>query len=222
MPWTTLRDRLRGHQFQYETRSTGHKMTQAEEESLIKWILSMDLRGNPPRPKLVQDMANLLLATRHKDPPSSVGKNWVHTFVKRHSNILASRFSRRYDYQRAQNEDPKVIQEWFNRVRQVIIQYGIALEDIYNFDETGFAMGLTATAKVITRSEYYGKRASLQPGNREWVTVIESVSASGRVLSPYIIFKGKVFIQSWFDELPNDWTLNVSPNGWTTDEIGLS
>ena len=30
-------------------------------------------------------------------------------------------------------------------------------DDIYNFDETGFAMGLTATAKVVTRSEYYGR-----------------------------------------------------------------
>jgi hypothetical protein len=31
------------------------------------------------------------------------------------------------------------------------MQHGIALEDIYNFDETGFAIGLVATAKVVTR-----------------------------------------------------------------------
>jgi hypothetical protein len=83
-------------------------------------------------------------------------------------------------------------------------------------------MGLAATAKVITRSEYHGKRASLQPGNREWVTLIELVNACGRALPPYIIFKGKVFIQSWFDELPKDSILDTSPNGWTTDTIGLS
>jgi hypothetical protein len=82
-------------------------------------------------------------------------------------------------------------------------------------------MGLTATAKVITRAEYYSRRSSLQPGNREWVTVIEAINATGWALPPYIIFKGKVFIESWFDELPDQWRLMISPNGWTTDEIGL-
>ena len=43
----------------------------------------------------------------------------------------------------------------------------------YNFDETGFAMGLVATAQVVTRADYYGKASFVQPGNREWVTFIE-------------------------------------------------
>ena len=51
--------------------------------------------------------------------------------------------------------------EWFNLVQNIIIQFGIDPDDIYNFDETGFVMGLTATAKVITRSEYYSRRALL-------------------------------------------------------------
>ena len=33
------------------------------------------------------------------------------------------------------------------------MQNGVAFEDIYNFDETGYAMGLVATAKVVTRAE---------------------------------------------------------------------
>ena len=77
-------------------------------------------------------------------------------------------------------------------------------DDIYNFDETGFAMGAIATAKVITRAEYYGRRKLLQPGNREWVTIIESINASGWVLPPYVIFKGKTYQESWFKDLPNN------------------
>jgi hypothetical protein len=43
------------------------------------------------------------------------------------------------------------------------------------------------------------------------------------VLPPCIIFKGKVHIQGWYKdiELPRDSRIEVSPNGWTTDEIGL-
>lgn len=177
----------------------------------------MDERGASPRPTTVQEMANILLTVRGSD---QVGKNWVSNFIRR-TPELKSRFSRRYNYQRAKQEDPKVIQEWFKLVERVITTYGILSEDIYNFDETGFAMGLTATAKVITRAEYYGRRAVLQPGNREWVTTIESISASGWALPPMIIFKGKVYIESWFDNLPRDWRFEVSANGWTTDEISL-
>lgn len=47
-------------------------------------------------------------------------------------------------------EDLKLIKEWFECVQATIMEYGILDEDIYNFDETGFAMGLIATARVIT------------------------------------------------------------------------
>ena len=62
----------------------------------------------------------------------------------------------------------------------------------------------------------------MQPGNREWVTSIETINATGWALPPYLIFKGKVFIESWFDDLLSNWRIDISPNGWTTDQIGLS
>ena len=61
----------------------------------------------------------------------------------------------------------------FNLVQITIIQYGIATEDIYNFDETRYAIGLTATAKVVTRTNLYGKCQVIQPGNHKWVTLIK-------------------------------------------------
>ena len=82
-------------------------------------------------------------------------------------------------------------------------------------------MGLCTAQKVITRSEYYGRRSVLQPGNREWVTAIESINASGWALPPTVIFKGKLYNQAWFKDLPPDWRFEVSANRWTTDEIGL-
>jgi hypothetical protein len=103
------------------------------------------------------------------------------------------------------------------------MQHGIALEDIYSFDETGFAMGLVATARVITRADYYGKARLVQPGNQECVTLIECINSTGWALPPCIIFKGKVHIEGWYQnpKLPLDSRIEVSPNGWTTNEIGL-
>lgn len=101
-------------------------------------------------------MANILLTQRGITPVQTVGEKWVYNFIKRRDE-LKTRFSRRYNYQRAKCEDPKIIQDWFNRIQITIMQYGIALEDIYNFDETGFAMGLVATAKGVTRAGMMGR-----------------------------------------------------------------
>jgi hypothetical protein len=216
VPRSTLTTRLNGITYRAETRANSHKLTTFEEQSLYEWIISLDDRGVAPRPDTVRDAANILLRTRGSDPPTTVGKNWVKKFVGRHPD-LSTRFSRSYDYRRALCEDEGTIRTWFNFVNATIEKYGIADEDIYNFDETGFALGLTATAKVITR------RAVLQPGNREWVTTIEAINATGWALPPCVIFKGKVFMAAWFNDtqLPSDWRFAISDNGWTNDAIGL-
>jgi hypothetical protein len=64
---------------------------------------------------------------------------------------LRTRFSRRYDYQRALNKDSKSLRQWASTVQCVIDEKGIQPEDIYNFDEIGFAMGLISAQKVVTR-----------------------------------------------------------------------
>ncbi|OQE62173.1 hypothetical protein PENNAL_c0049G07727, partial [Penicillium nalgiovense] len=83
IPRSTLRDRLNGHAERSTIRANSHKLTETEEESLQKWILSMDSRGAAPRPSMVREMANLLLEKRGTTLVLSVGENWVTKFVKR-------------------------------------------------------------------------------------------------------------------------------------------
>ena len=46
-------------------------------------------------------------------------------------------------------------------------------------------------AKVVTSAEKE-RIDSIQPGNREWVTIIESINSIKWNLSPLIIFKGQL------------------------------
>ncbi|KAJ5590508.1 DNA binding HTH domain Psq-type [Penicillium hetheringtonii] len=191
IPYTTLYTRSHGRVSRADIRPNGHKLTQFEEDSLAEWIISMDTRGAAPRPATVGEMANILLAARGSYPPSTVGKNWPSIFINCRPE-LRTRFSRRYDYQRALNEDPKSIRQWLATVQNVIDENGIQPEDIYNFDETGFAMDFIANQKIVIRAEYNSRRSLLQPEYREWITVIEAICADSYSLSLYIIFKGKV------------------------------
>ena len=84
-------------------------------------------------------------------------------------------------------------------------------------------MGVISTAKVLTRSDRRGRPIVTQPGNREWVTVIESVNTGGWLLPAMIIFQGKLHQASWYElGVPGDWQIGVSDNGWTTCELGLT
>ncbi|KFY83417.1 hypothetical protein V500_10064, partial [Pseudogymnoascus sp. VKM F-4518 (FW-2643)] len=109
---------------------------------------------------------------------SRVGSRWAHRFVKRYPELTMA-FRRRIDYQRAKCEDSEVVKAWFALVRNVIAKYGIQEADIYNFDETGFLMGMLSSAKVVTSSERRSRPRTKQPGNREWVTVIQGICATG-------------------------------------------
>jgi hypothetical protein len=164
-------------------------------------------------------MANRLLDDRDAPP---VGKRWASNFVKRHKE-LKTRYFRTYDYQRAKCEDPTAIRNWFRLVENTIAKYGITLADIYNFDETGFMMGVIASGMVVTGTERRGRPKSVQPGSREWITVIQAINAEGWTIPPFIIGAGQYHLANWYREnnLPDDWAIATSPNGWTDNELGL-
>ena len=68
VPESSLRRRLSGIQHRANSRANCSKLTETEEESLEKWILSIDLRGAAPRPFIVREKADLLLQKRRTTP----------------------------------------------------------------------------------------------------------------------------------------------------------
>ena len=156
-------------------------------------------------------MADRLLAIRGGQP---VGKKWAERFVTR-SPELKMAFNRAKDRQRILQEDPEIINAWFELVKETKAKYGIEDNDIHNFDETGFQMGVIGSMKVVTGSERRGRPQLVQPGKREWVTVIQSICAAGYATPAFIIYKGRVHISAWYEEadIPRDWKLSVSENG---------
>jgi hypothetical protein len=189
-PRSTVQDRLNGRVARVDTRANSHKLTPTEEETLRAWLIDMDDRGYPLTLSHLRSAANLLLQAR-AEPDAAVGKNWPTRYIHRQPD-LKSRYNRKYDHQRALCEDPTLIASWFRLVANTIAKYGIQSDDIYNFDETGFALGIASTSRVVTRSDRRGRPHLIQQGDREWATVIEAIGAGGYLLPPMVILKGKV------------------------------
>jgi DDE superfamily endonuclease/helix-turn-helix, Psq domain len=215
----TLSYRAQGRLFRAEATPNCYKLTATEEQTVIQYILNLDSRGFAPRLCEVADMADKLLGVRGGEP---VGKHWAERFVTR-SDELKMAFNRAKDRQRILQEDPTVISAWFKLVEETKVKYGVHNDDVHNFDETGFQMGVVGSMKVVTGSERRLRPDLIQPGDREWVTVIQSICAAGYATPPFIIYKGRVHISAWYEEtlIPRNWKLSVSENGWTNNALGL-
>lgn len=168
VPESTLRSRKKGITSRRDSPPNSKKLIELEEKTIVQYVLDLDSRCQSPRLSGVEDMANYLLRDRGA---RRVGPRWVSNFVKRQPELRTRQF-RRYDYKRAKSEDPDAINAWFRLMRNIVAKYGIAEADIFNFDETGFMIGVITSGMIVTTSESRSRKKKKQPGNREWVTVI--------------------------------------------------
>ena len=216
---TILIKQCRGRPAQCDIPANSKKLTELEKKTIVQYIIKLSIYSFPPRLSNVKDMANNLLCICNTSP---VSKLWAYNFVRRQPE-LHTRYSRRYDYQRALYKDPKVISNWFRLIWNVKAKYGILDDDIYNFDKTGFMIGIIFPGMVVMTSEGCGKAKLSQPGNRKWATVIQGVNALGWAIPPFIILATQYHLANWYEEgsLPADWRIATTSNGWTTNEVGL-
>jgi hypothetical protein len=219
---STISRRMAGKPSREASNANREKLSKTEQEAIIKQALDMDARGFSLKLTDVAVMANLLIEQDPDTRRDPVGKTWAKKFVSKTSRLKV-KMSRPYDYERAKCEDPRTLKEWFRVLECTVKDLGIQDLDIWNFDETGFAMGQIQGQMVVTASEKRQTPKKIQSGNREWVTVIQAIGAKGAIIPPYIIFPGKVKQLSWFynRDLPSDWQLDTTENGWTNNEKGL-
>ena len=219
VPESTIRDTMNGRTTVADRRPKVQNLTSIEEEVVVQYILHLDSRGYPPLIGDVAAMANYILLSRKARP---VGKQWPYRFVQRREE-LKTRFSRAYDFQWALCEDLDAITTWFRLVANMRAKYGIIDGDFYNFDETGFMMGMIQPNMIVTRSDRRGKSKAVQPGNREWATAITCISGDGFDVPPFLLVQGTYHLSSWYTDggLPNSWAIKPTSNGWTNNETGL-
>lgn len=83
-----------------------------------------------------------------------------------------------------------MVERWFQDYQRVATKHGICQQDIYNFDETGFQIGVRQDQFIITR-EPKKKLFNRSVTNQESITILEAVSADGFTYPPHIILSGK-------------------------------
>lgn len=193
------------------------KLFTAEEQALATWIRHMEEWGFPPVVWRVRRMAEELM--KHRGGPDTLGKNWVQKLLSRNPD-LTERWSKPMDKDRISGLNWGNTWGWFNLLEATINKYDIKCNDIWNLDEKGCALGRAGKAKVVCSKTNINANMS-EPGNREWVTLLECISAGGKLTPLFIIFKAKLQKESWQNELAkgSGSLVCLSENGWTNNGL---
>jgi hypothetical protein len=88
-------------------------------------------------------------------------------------------------------------------------------------DESGAGLGFIQKSYIIGPEEEKDARASMD-ANREWVTLIETISAIGKALEPFFINKGAQVLRDLMEAMVKSGaTFAVTHNGWSNNEMAL-
>ena len=214
----TLSRWIRGGLSQRESHQFQQILTPLQEDSLVKWILSLETQEYAPTPAETRDMAHLISV--HSGGPNFIGKNWIPWFLKRHPDIR-SKVGRKIDALRIQNITSEVLRKWYDMVEALLDRHKFLPENIYNMDETECCLG-TYINQVVLKTSATKRTYKKSPEAHKWVSIIECISAADKAIPPVVIFKGKNVQTTWFEyEYISNWRYTSSEKAWTSNEIGL-
>ena len=221
VPRTTLYRRIKNSAME-QRGGYNRKLEKEQEIAVCNWLDRSIRHGFPPRLDHVQHVAQRVLdACRDPTTPAvQLGQHWARRFVERHPKYNM-RMSKPLDVQRHARHNAPEISAWYREFEAVRKELGVLDKDTWNMDESGFFCGVTKSSYVVI--ERGMKRAFVNnPLNRDWITSVEAISADGRVLPPLLIMAGKVHLQGWYQQqLPGDYRIGVTDNGYVNNEFGL-
>jgi hypothetical protein len=131
---TTVGRRLRGGNTRSQGKENQRRLSPAQEDLLIRWIIDLDVAGSAPNFSQIREFAGLISAS--SGGPPSVGHCWIQRFLDRHSEVK-SKVGRKIDYLRANNTSSSALQPFFQLFLDVIRRHQIQPQNIWNFDEVG-------------------------------------------------------------------------------------
>ena len=124
-----------------------------------------------------------------------VGDVWLKRFCKRYPDLKMKKTTG-LEKACAKALNQFAVNKFFDMLTNVIKEYNILPENLYNMDEKGIQLGIGA--RITAMVDWDQKIVySIEDGNRELVTVIECICADGSILHPSMIYQGERRNSEW-------------------------
>lgn len=139
------------------------------------------------------------------------GRKWLQLFLKRNP-CVSKRKAQFMNPARAQKLNKPIVQQHFHEVKKLYDELDIPNhpERLYNIDEKGCRLTLHHQQTVL--AEKGNRRVHMIAQEQaENVTIAACVSASGNVIPPMILFKGKRLKEEFKDNLSPGTLVKMAP-----------
>lgn len=241
IPRTTFRRRIAGERSISDFAEEREKFLISEQLSLVSYVNFLFQIGNPATINRLVDIGGEILQRRYAQ---NLGVNvrsldrqvlpeeyrcndqTMRRLVARRTELIPM-LAKQLGSKRAAQTNRAVAEDFQRKLIGVVKKFNIHDMNIWNMDETGFMLGgclESKTARVIVPARDKKVNAIVTTSdNREWISVVEAISATGEEVPPYFIMKGQgknvlSRIARKCDSLFDEWSYGISPNGWTDDE----
>jgi hypothetical protein len=199
-------------------------LTAREEEILLKFVLDMADRGFGMTITDVRELAVRIVKQSGSERKccfsgDKAGWDWYRGFKARHPQ-LALRKAEPMSAQRINNTTPEVIKDYFEKLAAILIRLEILNRpmQVFNADESGITC-VHKPGKILTK---LGKKAVFAKVSGErgtTTTILCAGSASGLVLPPMMIFKGKRLSKELTTGGVPGAYYAMSENGWSNRDL---
>lgn len=142
------------------------------------------------------------------------GRDWVRTFVKRHTNILTKRLCQNVKRSRA-NVNADTVNLYFDELETTLKNVEPHL--IINYDETNLTDDPGRKNVIVRRGCRHPER--IVDSSKQSTSVMFAAAADGTLLPPYIVYKSENLYDSWCENGPKGTLYNRSKSGWFTMDI---
>lgn len=224
VPKTTLIDTMREKYTKPGNIGGPTVLTENEENILVDWVVQMGEMGFPVTKSQVLESVGKLVKNLNRETPfknNIPGKKWYNSFLSRHPEI-SKRVPQALTSSRAAVTEVD-IRKWFGRVKTYFTENDLldVLDDpsrIFNCDEAGFYMSPQEKQVLVRKGskKVYNRTAN---DEKECLTVLLTISASGSLPPPLVIYPYKRYVPAAIvAQMPRQWGVGYTESGWMTSE----
>ncbi|CAG9568022.1 unnamed protein product [Danaus chrysippus] len=199
-------------------------LTKTEETALKNWCIALAKCGFPlKRDDLLNTVHNIISEDKRPNPfvNNRPGNKWYQSFLRQNPE-LSERTPENISNGRAAVTEAG-IRKWFAELMKHLEDINasdilIDPDRIFNGDETSFYI-CPKTGKVIAPRDYKNVYKIVKSKEKEAVTVLIFISASGKILPPCVVFPYVRPPKEVVNSMPDRWLLGKSKTGWMKSEI---
>jgi len=170
---------------------------------------------------MIRSIGQQILDETYGDSAPRLGDAWGSRWLNRYPKYNV-KTGRPLEIERRAAQDPAKIAEWYNLLAQAREEYSIKDSDIYNVDQSGFRIGCGKPYKVVVIAGEYVRAYIPDPGNRESMTLTETICGDFTKIEPQVIMAATTVLEKHvLPELHGQVLLCTSPTGYSNCDLAL-